>query len=588
MSGWRFLSAYFGPHTGYLKMAAVVAAVVVACAFIQKIFRRELERDQYYYLRDICLIASWAICGIWTQSAPMKLTITAGVVAGLVGFCQKVVKGWDLRFCYLAVGFGVALLGPRITFIGQPAGEFLYLSNITTIMVLSTLWISFFPILFQEIDEIPGMGGGLLLVSWTLMVVVTALSSKGFSDALMMSICGLALILVFWSRHVNVYRRLGSPLAAMWGTLLAGTSMLGASKGVAFATVMILPLGLLAIPIIETSLSVLSAAFSPKPLGNMMLYRKLVSRGADHPTAVFLVTAACAVCGVSVAALQMGFVDPFSLVLTLVLLSIGAYIAYAQAGNPDENANKRPSLWGVTIDNFSLDYALGRVSGWVSSGAASQMIVTPDALAALRSRKDKQYARIVNQAGLVLPDGTGLVWALRFLGFTVQERIPGVDFVDHLCRVSAGHGWPVFFFGGKPGIAEKAAAKMTEKYEGLCVAGCRNGYFAASESENICMEIRNSGARIVFVALGVPRQEFWIKENLNAMGHVVAIGVGGSLDVISGALRRAPLRWRKMHLEWLYRTIQEPSRWRRVVKLPFFVFLVIMKKIHLDTWDYSP
>lgn len=475
MQGWGFLLSYLNSDTGYFRMTAVVAAVVIACVFIQRIFRKELERDQYYYLRDICLIASWAMCGIWTQSSPMKLTITAGVIAGLVGFCQKVVKNWDLRFCYLAIGFGVALLGPRITFIGQPAGEFLYLPNMATIMVLSTLWIGFFPILFQELDEIPGMAGGLLLVSWALMVIVTAISAKGPSDALMMSLCGLALILVFWSRHVNVYRRLGFPLAAMWGTLLAGTSMLGASKGVAFATVMVLPLGLFAIPIIETSLSVFSAAFSPKPLGNMILYRKLVSRGIEHPTAVFLVTAACAVCGISVAVLQMDLLDPFSLVLTLLLLSIGCYIAYARGTKHVDNTTKRPSLWGVSVDNISLDYALGRVSGWIASDVSPHVVVTPDALATLRSRKDKKYSAIVMDSGLVLPDGSGLVWGLRFLGFEVQERISGVDFAEHLCRFAAGQNWPIFFFGGRPGVAQLAAQKLAEKYPGLPVAGCRSG-----------------------------------------------------------------------------------------------------------------
>lgn len=565
-------------------MATVVISVVVACFFTQRFFRRDLERDQYYYLSDISLIASWAICGIWTSSAPMKLMITAGVIAGLVGFCQKVVKNWDLRFCYLVIGFGVALLGPRITFIGRPDGEFLYLSNITTIIILSTLWMGFFPVLFQELDEIPGMGGGLVLVSWILMAAVTAMSSKGPSDALVMSLCGLALILVFWGRHVNVYRRLGAPLSTMWGALLAGVSMLGASKGVAFATVMILPLGLLAIPIIETSLSVLSAAFSPKPLGNMLFYRKLVNSGIDHPAAVFIVTAICGICGVSMAVLQMRLLDPPSLVISLVLVGIGIYIAIARRCNKDDNSMKRPSLWGVTVDNFSLDYALGRVGGWISADNAPQMIVTPDALAALRSRHDPKYSGIVQEAGLVLPDGTGLVWALRFLGFSVRERIPGVDFVDHLCRLAAGHGWTVYFFGGKPGVAAAAALKLCEKYPGLSVLGARSGYFKREEDGEICREIRESGAQILLAALGVPKQEYWLYENKGSLGNIVGIGVGGSFDVISGRLKRAPVRWRHLHLEWLYRVIQEPGRWRRVMKLPVFVLLVLLKKMGLDVW----
>jgi N-acetylglucosaminyldiphosphoundecaprenol N-acetyl-beta-D-mannosaminyltransferase len=568
----------------FLKMTIVIISVVVACFFTQKFFKRDLERDQYYYLRDISLMASWAICGIWTQSGPMKLMITAGVIAGLVGFCQKVVKNWDLRFCYLAIGFGAALLGPRITFIGRPGGGFVYLPNFPTILILSTLWMGFFPILFQELDEIPGMGGGLILVSWVLMVAVTAMSSKGPSDALMMSVCGLALIAVFWTRHVNVYRRLGPPLSALWGTLLAGTSMLGASKGVAFATVMVLPLGLFAIPIIETSLSVLSAAFSPKPLGNMIFYRKIVRRGVDHPIAVFAVTAVCGVCGVSTAILQMRVLDPASLILALVLVGLGVYIAFAGAGGREKISEKRPSIWGVTVDNVSLDYALGRVAGWISSGNLPQIIVTPDALAALRSRRDRKYGAIVRGAGLALPDGTGLVWALRLLGFTVQEKIPGVDFVDNLCRIALGHGWSFYFFGGRPGVADKAAEMARKRYPGLRIAGTRSGYFKKEENDAICREIRESGAQILVAALGVPKQEYWLADNLGKLGGIVGIGVGGTLDVMSGNLKRAPLILRRHHLEWLYRTVQEPSRWRRVARLPLFVVLVLLKKMGFDFW----
>jgi N-acetylglucosaminyldiphosphoundecaprenol N-acetyl-beta-D-mannosaminyltransferase len=514
----------------------------------------------------------------------MKLMVTAGVIAGLVGFCQKVVKNWDLRFCYLAIGLGVAILGPRITFIGRPDGEFLYLPSFATILILSTLWIGFFPILFQELDEIPGMGGGLILVSWVLMVAVTAISSKGPSDALMMSLCGLALIAVFWTRHVNVYRRLGTPLSAMWGTLLAGTSMLGASKGVAFATVMVLPLGLFAIPIVETSLSVLSAAFSPKPLGNMIFYRKLVRRGIDHPVAVFIVTTVCGLIGASMALLQMKAIDPLSLAVSISLACLGLYIAFSGTKSRDDISEKRPSLWGVTVDNFSLDYALGRVVGWISYGNLPRMIVTPDALATLRSRKDRKYSRIVGEAGLVLPDGTGLVWALRFLGFTVQEQIPGVDFVDNLCRIAAGHGWPFYFLGGRPGVASRAAERMRKKYPGLIVNGTRSGYFRREENDEICKEIRESGAQILLVALGVPKQEYWMADNLNKLDGIVSIGVGGSFDVMSGRLKRAPAPWRKLRLEWLYRTIQEPYRWKRVMKLPLFVLLVLLRRIGLDFW----
>jgi N-acetylglucosaminyldiphosphoundecaprenol N-acetyl-beta-D-mannosaminyltransferase len=347
---------------------------------------------------------------------------------------------------------------------------------------------------------------------------------------------------------------------------------------------MVLPLGLFAIPIVETSLSVLSAAFSPKPLGNMIFYRKLVRRGIDHPSAVFIVTGVCGVSGISMACLQMKAVDPLSLLIAIILVALGFYVSFAGAGERSDIYGKRPSLWNVAVDNFSLDYALGRVSGWISSGSLPRIIVTPDALAALRSRHDGRYGEIVRNAGLTLPDGTGLIWALRFLGGRVQEQISGVDFVDNLCRIAPGHGWSFYFLGGRQGVAARAAERMKAKYPGLDVRGARNGFFGREEDDGICREIRESGANILLVALGAPRQEYWLAENIGKIGGVVGMGVGGTFDVMSGRLKRAPLIWRKLRLEWLYRTIQEPSRIRRVIKLPLFVILVLFKKIGFDFW----
>jgi N-acetylglucosaminyldiphosphoundecaprenol N-acetyl-beta-D-mannosaminyltransferase len=317
----------------------------------------------------------------------------------------------------------------------------------------------------------------------------------------------------------------------------------------------------------------------------MIFYRKLVGGGMTHPTAVFAVSAVCGVCGVSMAVFQMGLMSPLAFFSSLILICAGLYIAVARAnGREDSIAVSRPSLWGIVVDNISLDYALGRVVGWLSSRSEPRMIVTVDALASLRSRSDKSYSKMVREADMSLPDGTGLIWALRFIGSGVQEQISGVDFVDHLCRVSAGHGWSVFFFGGRPGVAEAASEKLREKYDALRIAGCRHGYFKQEESCKIAEDIKKSGANILIAALGVPMQEKWLSENLPKLGGVVGIGVGGSFDVISGRLKRAPLRWRRMKLEWLYRTIQEPARWRRAAKLPLFALLVLMKKMRLDMW----
>jgi N-acetylglucosaminyldiphosphoundecaprenol N-acetyl-beta-D-mannosaminyltransferase len=162
----------------------------------------------------------------------------------------------------------------------------------------------------------------------------------------------------------------------------------------------------------------------------------------------------------------------------------------------------------------------------------------------------------------------------RSRGADLRDRVTGVELLEHLCARAAKEGVSVFLFGGAPGVAERAAQELKRRYPGLPVAGTRNGYFAADESPRIAAEIRASGAQLLFAGLGFPKQEFWLAEYLKSTGCGAGIGVGGSFDVISGNLERAPERWRTMGLEWLYRLLKEPRRWRRQLALPHFVLLI--------------
>ena len=148
--------------------------------------------------------------------------------------------------------------------------------------------------------------------------------------------------------------------------------------------------------------------------------------------------------------------------------------------------------------------------------------------------KDQEYKEIVSHSALTLADGTGLIWALRFLGKPIQERITGIDFLLQLCRTASAEEWPVYLLGGKPDIADQAAKKLQALYPGLKVAGVQHGYFSAAEEKRIIEEIRQNGTRLLFVGMGIPRQEKWIHAHRQELGDLVAIGVGGSFDVISG------------------------------------------------------
>ena len=569
----------------YMATAIMILMVASICIVIQKFFKKYLESDQYYYLKDITLTGAWALCGIWMPDGPLRITIAAGVAAACIGFCQKATRGRNLRFLYFLVGLVFSLFGPRIAFVEFTNGEYYYLSYFASI-VLSTLWVGIFPIFFQEIDEIPGLCGLLLMVSWTMISVVIFCSSQSLHDAYQICIMGLIFLLVFWSRHMYAYRRLTEPLTGLWGTLFAGVSILGVSKGITFYTLALLPLGFFALPITETSMGVISAAFSPRSGSNLMLYRTLITKGHTHPVAIYLVVSVCAVIGCLVSAIQLGPYDFFFLLAAVVGVFGVIWLFYTfKFKKPSMNEDiRKPELWGVRVDNISLNYALSKVQHWIKNDRSPHMIVTPDALAALRSRKDADYRRIIRAAGLVLPDGAGLIGALKLVGTPIQERIPGVEFTEHLCKYASYEGWRVWMLGGAPGVAQAAADKLTERYPGLNVVGVCDGFFKPSETDAVCSRISDAGADILFVGLGVPKQEYWLEEHLASTGAVVGMGIGGSMDVISGRLLRAPKAWQKIGMEWLYRVIQEPARWRRIAKLPVFVWCLTLTWLHIDRY----
>lgn len=564
---------------------AQIGLIGLSAIVVQRLLRRFLERDQYDYMKDILFVACWLVFGILSESPTIRLIVSAGTGACMIGICQRIFKNRDLRWAFLVLGAFIALFGPRIFFIGLPEGRYLYLSPLVSVIVTS-LWMGLFPLLLQELDQVPGLAGFLLATCWSLILLVSFPATHAFSESFYLGVAALLFLGVFWSRHGQVFRRLGEPLAAMWGMLAASASTIGVSKGVAFTTLMILPIGLFALPIMEFSLRIVSRAVAANPQAEVSLYRKLVDRGLDHPTAVRMVAGICSSLALSIALLQMDLYVPAAAtaagaVTLFVLPALRKLFAPA-----NRESERNPSLWGIRVDNVSLNFAVSKVKSWITHGNRGYLIVTPDALATLRSRYDRRYREVAREADLVLPDGMGLIQALKFLGSPVQQRIPGVEFVEQLCRLSASEQCPVYFLGAKEGVAKAAAEKLSAKYPGMVVAGTHHGYFRREEEESLCREIRQAGTRILLVGLGVPQQELFIRRNLASLGHVVAMGVGGSFDVLSGRLRRAPVFLQKLGLEWLFRLCQEPkSRFRKDLGLFLFALLVLMKRLGLDRWN---
>lgn len=234
---------------------------------------------------------------------------------------------------------------------------------------------------------------------------------------------------------------------------------------------------------------------------------------------------------------------------------------------------KQLTILGCRLDAIDADAATEAILRFAREGTGAQ-IVTLGTEMVVHAQRDSRYRDVINSCALSLCDTVGLLAVARSRGADLQERVTGVELIDQLCARAAAQGVGIFLFGGAPGIAGRAAEELRKRYPGLRIAGTRNGYFNEDQSAQIAQEIRTSGAQMLLVGMGFPKQEYWLAQHLRETGCGAGIGVGGSFDVLSGNVQRAPERWRRLGLEWLYRLIKEPQRWRRQLALPHFVLLV--------------
>ena len=236
----------------------------------------------------------------------------------------------------------------------------------------------------------------------------------------------------------------------------------------------------------------------------------------------------------------------------------------------------RTDVMGVSFDNLTLEEAVAegiRLAGTEGFHYA----VTPNPELVMMAKKQPDYRDKLQGADLVLPDGIGIIYAARILGRPLKGRAPGVDFAQGLMAGLAKSGGKLFLLGAKPGVAEKAAARLAQEYPGLVICGVHDGYF--QEDAPVVEAVRASGAEVLFVCLGAPKQENWMAAFGAQTGVHLAVGLGGSLDVFAGEVTRAPERWQKMGLEWLYRLLHQPSRIGRMMKLPLFLLQAVWARI---------
>lgn len=239
---------------------------------------------------------------------------------------------------------------------------------------------------------------------------------------------------------------------------------------------------------------------------------------------------------------------------------------------------KTVDVLGIPVDAVTMAEAVEKVGRFIEEGG-KHVIFTPNAEIIMQAQRDSELKDILKNADMLTADGAGVVLASGMLGNRLPEKVSGVDLVQEIFRTFASRGLRCFLFGARPGVAEEAAVNIIKDNPGIVVAGCRNGYFSDEECDEIIAEINKSAPDILLVALGAPKQEKWISKHLDKLDVKVCIGVGGTLDVLSGKVRLAPEFFRKSGLEWFYRLCREPRRAKRMLDLPRFMLRVIQARL---------
>lgn len=231
---------------------------------------------------------------------------------------------------------------------------------------------------------------------------------------------------------------------------------------------------------------------------------------------------------------------------------------------------------GLQFDNITMEEALDAAKALLQGEHAAR-VVTPNAEIAYEALHDENMRTLLNSAELMLPDGAGVVLASKILKTPLKQKVAGVDFADGLLGVLETTGQSLYLLGSKPGIGELAAQKMMQKHPRLRIAGIADGYF--QDEAPVIDKINASGADVLFVCLGAPKQEQFMARHQKALHVKLMAGLGGTLDSFAGTVKRAPKWMIRLNLEWLYRLIKEPKRFKRMLRLPKYLWAVVCKRI---------
>lgn len=244
-------------------------------------------------------------------------------------------------------------------------------------------------------------------------------------------------------------------------------------------------------------------------------------------------------------------------------------------------ASTRHEILGIPVDTVDLDGAIDRMAEWLrSSEPCLRHVVTVNPEFVIAARRDPLFREVLGKASLATADGIGIVMASRILALPIRDRVAGVDLVEGLAA-RPPENCRMFFLGAAQGVAAEAKRVLEQRYRNVRIVGT----YAGSPNDDafgiIERQLADAQATVLLVAFGHPRQDLWIdrhREWLDAHGILIAVGVGGTFDYLSGRVPRAPYLVRRLGFEWLFRLVRQPRRWRRQLALPLFVILVLRER----------
>jgi len=516
-------------------------------------------------------------------SRELRAVATVAAAAGAAGLANDILG--LRRIAQVALGLAIAalavVLGIRVDEVKPP-----FTAHMVTLGAwsapLSALWLTAVAYAVVLLRRLPRLTAGMVAII-ALTFSAAALLVAPSRSAPAAGVLGLALAGAAAGASRRDYPMLGSSAHWAAGFALGGITMVGMLKNTAFL-VLGVPLLALGVPVGETTYAIVYGGGKGRQrlaLGQRreLLHEALIRSGLSPRRTVLLFQAAtaflCAVALALVLLVRVSFLLKLALVGSALVLGFVVFFMVARiAADPGETCEERVNMLGVPLARIDMEGALAKIDQFVQE-RSPHMVVTSDSPGIVRARDDPEYQEVVRRADMVTADGRGVVWMARVLGLPVRERVSGVDLMQRICERATERGHSVYLLGARPGVAVDAARMLEARCPGLRVVGTHHGYFTPDEEPDVVRRIAAARPDILFVAFGAPKQEKWISRHLADLQVPVAIGVGGSFDVLAGRVQRAPAWMQRAGLEWLWRTMREPSRVGRLWALPRLVLLTL-------------